>query len=180
MTNATNIITLPESALVVLVGVAGSGKSTFANEKFRSTEILSSDRFRGMVSDDDGDQDATDDAFLLLHLVLEKRLKRGRLCVVDATNLRAHHRAKLINIAQLYRRAPIAFIFETPLEECLIRAKNRQGREVNPDVIHGQFEKLTQQSDAGLLLEGFRKVIRLRLADRIEIRRSRSAAAYPK
>ncbi|MEW5989417.1 MAG: AAA family ATPase, partial [Chloroflexota bacterium] len=47
-----NII-LPEFALVVLIGVSGSGKSTFARAHFRPTEVLSSDYCRGLVSDDE-------------------------------------------------------------------------------------------------------------------------------
>ena len=138
MAKAAKIIHLPHSALVVLVGIAGSGKSTFANEKFRATEILSSDHFRGMVSDDEGDQGATDDAFLLLHLVLEKRLRRGLVCVVDATNLRPEHRAKLLAVARLCNRSAVAVLFDTPLEQCLAQAGGRRGRVVNAAVIHEQ------------------------------------------
>ena len=45
-------VTIPELALVVLVGPSGSGKSTFARTHFKSTEVLSSDFCRGLVSDD--------------------------------------------------------------------------------------------------------------------------------
>ena len=54
---------LPELSLVALVGASGSGKSTFARKHFRPTEILSSDYFRGLVSDDENDQSSTPDAF---------------------------------------------------------------------------------------------------------------------
>ena len=56
-------ISLPELCLVVLVGASGSGKSSFAKEHFRPTEVLSSDFCRGLVSDDENDQAATRDAF---------------------------------------------------------------------------------------------------------------------
>ena len=36
-------ITIPELSLLVLIGVSGSGKSSFARKHFKSTEILSSD-----------------------------------------------------------------------------------------------------------------------------------------
>ena len=45
-------IVVPELSLVVLVGVSGSGKSTFAARHFLPTEVQSSDSCRGLVADD--------------------------------------------------------------------------------------------------------------------------------
>ena len=56
-------LTIPELSLVVLIGPSGSGKSTFARSHFKTTEVLSSDFCRGLVSDDENDQHATNDAF---------------------------------------------------------------------------------------------------------------------
>ena len=56
-------ITVPELALVTVIGASGSGKSTFCRAHFKSTEILSSDFFRGLVSDDENDQSVTKEAF---------------------------------------------------------------------------------------------------------------------
>ena len=63
-------LSIPELSLVVLVGPSGAGKSTFARRHFRPTEILSSDFFRGLVSDDEGNQAASRDAFDVLHLAV--------------------------------------------------------------------------------------------------------------
>jgi len=46
-------IEIPELALVALIGASGSGKSTLARRHFLPTEVLSSDFFRGLVSDDE-------------------------------------------------------------------------------------------------------------------------------
>ena len=78
---------VPQLSLVVLIGVSGSGKSTFARERFKPTEVISSDFCRGLVADDENDQSATADAFELLHFIAGMRLAAGRLTVVDATNV---------------------------------------------------------------------------------------------
>ena len=66
--------TIPELSLVVLIGPSGCGKSTFARQHFKPTEVLSSDSFRALVSDDENEQSATDDAFAALHFVAARRL----------------------------------------------------------------------------------------------------------
>ena len=79
-------ITVPAMGLVVLIGISGSGKSTFARTHFKPTEVVSSDFCRGLVADDENDQSATPDAFDVLHYIVSTRLRRGLLTVVDATN----------------------------------------------------------------------------------------------
>ena len=93
-------IEIPELALVALIGASGSGKSTLARGHFLPTEGLSSDFFRGLVSDDENDQTCTHDAFDALYYILEKRLARGKLTVVDATNVHAEDRKRLIEHAR--------------------------------------------------------------------------------
>src|SRR4028118_440369 len=92
-------LTIPELALVVLVGAPGSGKSTFARAHFKPTEVLWSDACRGWVSDDETDQAATSDAFDVLHFIARKRLARGNLTVIDATNVQAEARKPLVALA---------------------------------------------------------------------------------
>src|SRR5215217_1099616 len=93
-------ITIPEFALVVLIGASGSGKSTFARSHFLPTEVVSSDFCRGLVADDENAQDATEDAFDLLHTIAGRRMARGRLTVVDATNVQPESRRPLVALAR--------------------------------------------------------------------------------
>ena len=72
-------ITFPELSLIILIGASGAGKSTFAQQHFKPTKILSSDYFRGLVSDDENNQEATREAFEVLHYILAKRLAAGKL-----------------------------------------------------------------------------------------------------
>ena len=92
-------IRLPALSLVVLVGPSGAGKSTFARRHFLPTEVVSSDYCRGVVSDDENDQTATNAAFEVLHFIAAKRLAGGRLTVIDATNVHAEGRRQLIDLA---------------------------------------------------------------------------------
>jgi predicted kinase len=119
------VISLPADALVLLIGVAGSGKSTFATRHFRETEVLSSDRLRAVITDDPDAQGATDDAFDLLHRILELRLRRGRLTVVDATNVEGWARAELLGVARRHRRPAVAIVLDLPLEEAMRRNLQR-------------------------------------------------------
>ena len=80
-------VSVPELSLVVLVGVTGSGKSTFARQHFAPTEVLSSDFCRGLLADDENDQAVTPQAFALLEHIAGLRLAANRLTAVDATNV---------------------------------------------------------------------------------------------
>jgi protein phosphatase len=111
-------LTIPELSLVVLIGPSGSGKSTFALTHFKPTEILSSDFCRGLVSDDENDQAATGDAFEVLHYVAAKRLARGLLTVVDATNVQPESRKPLVELARRYHVLPVARVLELPERLC--------------------------------------------------------------
>ena len=97
-------------SVVLMVGVSGSGKSTFARRHFRATEILSSDFCRGLVSDSENDQAATSDAFEVLHFIAAKRLAAGKLTVVDATNVQPEARKPLVALARQYHCLPVAIV----------------------------------------------------------------------
>ena len=119
---------IPELALVALVGISGSGKSTFARAHFKPTQVLSSDYFRGLVADDENDQSASADAFDVLHYVAGKRLKAGRLTVVDATNLQSHARAGLIAVAREHDVLPVAIVLDVPESLAWARTEARADR----------------------------------------------------
>jgi protein phosphatase len=159
--------TIPELSLVLLIGPAGCGKSTFARRHFRPTEILSSDGFRGMVADDEADQAASKAAFEVLHFACARRLAFRRLTVIDATNLQAEARKPLLALAKQYHYRPVAVVFNLPEEVCARQAQQRSGRVVGPAVVHTHAERLRQALPA-LESEGFRQILVLNTAQEVE------------
>lgn len=153
-------ITIPELSLVVMIGASGSGKSTFAHRHFKSTEILSSDFCRGLVSDDENDQSATNDAFALLHYIARKRLAGGRLTVIDATNVQAEARKPLVELAREFHALPVAIVLNVREDVCHQRNALRPDRQFGAHVVRNQSQQL-RRSIRGLEREGFRHVFEL-------------------
>jgi protein phosphatase len=160
-------ITIPELALVVLVGPSGSGKSTFAGKHFKSTEILSSDFCRGLVSDDENDQSATNAAFEVLHFIAAKRLKGGRLAVVDATNVQPEARKPLVALAREYHVIPVAIVLNLSERTCQDRNRGRADRNFGPHVIRQQLQQL-RRSVRNLKREGFTHVFEFSTPEEVE------------
>lgn len=132
------MFSIPKLSLVVLIGPSGSGKSTFARKHFLPSEVLSSDHCRGLVSDDENNQAATNDAFEVLHFIASKRLARGHLTVVDATNVQNEARAPLVHLARMYHCLPVAIVFDLPENICYERNRGRDDRCFGPHVIRQQ------------------------------------------
>ena len=153
----TRPIKVPELSLVVLIVASGSGKSTFARKHFKPSEILSSDFCRGLVSDDENSQEATGDAFELLHFIARKRLARGLLTVVDATNVQGEARKPLVAIAREFHCLPTAIVLNLPEKLSHERNKDRPDRAFGPHVVRQQCQQL-RTSLRGLEREGFRHV----------------------
>ncbi|MGD0608214.1 MAG: polynucleotide kinase-phosphatase [Streptosporangiaceae bacterium] len=159
-------LAVPELSLVVLVGVTGSGKSTFARAHFKPTEVISSDFCRGLVADDENDQSATPAAFELLHYIVAKRLAGGRLTVVDATNVQPQSRRELVALAREHDVLPVAFVLDLPEKLCAERNAARADRDFGPQVIRRQHDQL-RRGIKGLRREGFRTVHVLRTPDEV-------------
>ncbi|MFN3653297.1 MAG: polynucleotide kinase-phosphatase [Armatimonadota bacterium] len=150
-------LNIPELCLVALIGPSGSGKSSFARKHFLPTEVISSDFCRGLVSDDENDQSATGDAFDVLHYVASKRLARGRLAVVDATNVQPEARKSLLALAREHHVLPVAIVLNLPESVCRERNRERPDRQFGPHVLRNQTSQL-RRSLRGLQREGFRYV----------------------
>jgi protein phosphatase len=160
-------IAIPDFCLVALIGASGSGKSTFARRHFRPTEVVSSDACRGMVEDDENSLEATADAFALLHVIAETRLRRRRIVVVDATNVRQEDRAHLVRLARRHHALAVAIVLNPGEDVCFERNKARPDRQYGPHVVRNHMASL-RRNIRRLDKEGFRYVHELRSVEAID------------
>lgn len=159
-------INIPKTSLVLLVGVSGSGKSSFAQKHFEKYEIVSSDICRGIVSNDENNQSATNDAFEVFNFILSKRLQNGLLTVADATNIQQEARKKLLNIARSFHVLPVAIVFDLHQELCEKRNEERTDRKISSGVLRHQMQDL-KHSLKNLKKEGFKKLYILRSEEEV-------------
>src|ERR1700689_1620629 len=160
-------ISIPDLSLILLIGPSGCGKSSFARKHFLPTEVVSSDFCRAIVSDNENDQSATGDAFDLLHEIIRKRLTRGRLTVVDATNVQPEARKSLIALAKEYHLFAEAIVFDLPERLCQDRNALRPDRQFGPHFVRTQSQQL-RRSMRGLEREGIRHVFKLSSAEDVD------------
>jgi F420-dependent oxidoreductase-like protein len=149
------VIRLPDPCLVVLVGPTAAGKSWWAERWFPSDAIVASDRLRAVVGVGERDQRASRDAFEVLDLIVEKRLARRLLTVVDTTGLEPARRAAWRAVAQRHGVPAYAVVFDTTEKE--LRARNRARASAVPANVLASQLRATAELDLGT--EGFAAVL---------------------
>src|SRR5258708_24208091 len=136
-------------------------------QHFKSTRNSLVGLLRGLVSDDENSQAATEDAFDVLHYIAGKRLAAGRLTVVDATNVQREARQPLVELARQYHMLPVAIVLNLPEKLCVERNSSRPDRSFGAHVIPRQRQDL-HRSLRGLEREGFRHVFILSTSEDIK------------
>lgn len=174
-------LVIPAPSLVMLCGPAGSGKSTFVRRHFPETAVVSSDRCRAMIADDEADIRVSREAFELFHQIIDARLRHRRLTVADSTALQPEARKALRQLARRREVPAVLIVFDVPEETCY-RWDARRRRQVGRAVIHRQWT-LLQDALAKIPQEGYDRVVILGEANlakaSVRFARTSSAGAVP-
>lgn len=138
---------------MVLVGLPGSGKSTWVARQ-AGAGVLSSDEIRRWLSDDAANQTIHRQVFATLRYLLRRRLELRRpLTFIDATNLTRRERRPYVKIGEIYDCDVEAVFFDVPVEVC--QERNRARARVVPEpAIEDMARRLAPPS----VEEGFTRV----------------------
>lgn len=151
-------LAIPADALVMLVGASGSGKSWWAHTFFSETRIVSSDRCRALVADDETDQSVNRAAFAVFYTIIRQRLSLRRLTIADSTSLSPFSRERLRNIAGNAEVPLHVLVVCTPLP-VLMRNNHARVRRVPDPVLKRHAGQLREMLDSGVLeTEGYAAV----------------------
>ena len=138
--------------VVILVGLPGSGKTSFFRERFAGTHVhVSKDLMRG-----------TRDRQAHQRRCIEEALRGGRSVVVDNTNPAAADRAPLVALARAHGARVTAYILDTAVRAALVRNRGRAGEARVPDVA---IFTAARRLEPPAATEGLDAVYRVRAAD---------------
>ena len=128
------------NALILLVGVAGSGKSTWGKKFAQEQNIkyLSSDETRAQFGTGPEDQTVTGQVYGYLEHIVDNLLEQKKSVMIDATNIYRKDRKAFLNSAKKYGAYTIAVVFERPKETLMKQIAKRVaagGRDIPEHVI---------------------------------------------
>jgi predicted kinase len=133
--------------LVILTGLQGSGKSTFARTRFPTYVYVSKDQLRNNPRPERRQRE-----------LIARALAEGRSVIVDNTNPRVADRAPLIELGRARGAHLVSFLFTPDVRASIARNARRQGRERVPEVaIFTTARRLELPSPA----EGFEELFRV-------------------
>ena len=117
--------------MIVLVGLSGCGKSTFAKEfvrmkskNGRAYTIISSDEIRKELTGNVENQQVNEEVFNVVHRRMKESLRANKSVIIDATNLALKNRRAYFNCVKKIPCIKICYIFNVPISMCIERQQN--------------------------------------------------------
>ena len=124
------------STVYLLVGLPGSGKSTWSKKYHPNLSIVSRDIIRYKLGYTSGPNEKAmlsnyqeNEITKEEYRIIERYLKTGQDFIIDDTNLRRKYREPLINLLYKFNAYVIGVNFQTPLEVCIERRKDQIPKE---------------------------------------------------
>lgn len=152
---------------IVLIGLAGSGKSTIAKELMEGRDdivYISSDELREQMLGDVNSQEKNGDVFGEMAKLTKEHLLNGKHVIYDATNINRKKRKGLLQqLPKKLNLEKIAMYVATPYKETIHRNENRE-RVVPVRVIENMYKNL----QIPIYSEGWDKIVFEYDADTIE------------
>jgi predicted kinase len=143
---------LARPTIVVLVGLPGSGKTTWVRN--HGYAVLSSDEIRGRLCDDITDQTIHRRVFATIRYLLRQRLELCRpYTYIDATSLTRKERRPYLKMAELHDCDVEAVFFDVPVDVC--QARNRARDRVVPEAA---IQEMARRLSPPSLEEGFSRI----------------------
>ena len=132
---------MSKPAFTMMVGLVGSGKSTYAKQLAEETNaiICSSDAIREELCGDENSQDNNDEVFKILHSRIKENLKNGNNVIYDATNINSKRRRSFLSELRRISCIKKCIIMSTPFKMCCIQNESRN-RVVPYEVIERMYK----------------------------------------
>lgn len=126
----------------MLVGLPGSGKSTYAAEQHEKygVHVCSSDAIRKELTGDENSQENNEDVFKLLHKRVKEYLKNGESVIYDDTNVKSKRRRAFLKELKHIPCEKVCVIFKMPYDVCVANQEKRD-RKVPEEIIRGMYMK---------------------------------------
>ena len=115
---------------IMLVGLPGSGKSTFADNISKNIDVVIhlTDAIRKELFGDENDQQNPQLVFETAYKRIRRDLQEGYNVVFDATNLRQKNRQMFLQYISDIPHRNICVLMKTPFKECVRRNDMRERR----------------------------------------------------
>lgn len=128
------------SNVVIMCGIAGSGKSTLINEKYPEYHVISLDDIRKEINGKADDQSDFGRVIQLAKERLKQHLRKKENVVWDATNYRKDFRDQIISICMNYQAYVKIEVVVRKLSDIKL-ANSKRARQVDEEVILKQMER---------------------------------------